>query len=160
MSEDDDDILITTLNTDNGISRFGFFGPDAEFIYSISTTASLNLWNIQEAIPFGKFPKIRSELTSYSSKVDYLIDCHYEPISKKLFLLAGAFDGRLMLSQVCKSNIQPIWFQKKVKGHSGVVRDMLWRDESFLSGGEDGKICIWSPTPPTSVSSSIIATTT
>lgn len=149
---EDDDTLITTLNTDNSVSRFGFFGPNAEFLYNISTIETLNLWNIQEAIPVSKFPKIRSELTTYSSRVDYLIDCHYEPISKNLFLLAGAFDGRLMLSHVRKSNVQPIWFQKKKKGHSDVVRDILWFDESFLSGGQDGKICIWSTSPSTSAS--------
>jgi len=36
--------MLTVMNVEQPVSRFGFFGPQSEFLYAISTVETLTLW--------------------------------------------------------------------------------------------------------------------
>ena len=112
-AEEQDEWLQNVINIENPVSRFGFFGPSAQFLWALSTVETLSLWNIDECERLSDFSQIRDNLTrSANMPIDYLIDAHYDASSQRLFLAAGTNAGELVLSHINRTEIQPFG-----KGH-------------------------------------------
>lgn len=112
-AEDQDEWLQNVINIENPVSRFGFFGPSAQFLWALSTVETLSLWNIEECERLSDFAHIRDNLSrSANQTIDYLVDAHYDAASQRLFLAAGTNEGELVLSHINRTEIQPF-----CKGH-------------------------------------------
>jgi len=154
-----DDALDTVLNTDQPVSRLGFFGPDSDFLYSLSTVETLSLWHLSKAQRIADFSDIRHKLSSASGlEITYLIDCHYQPSSQRLFISAGNAFGTVTISHVNITELETIALVKTPKasvqtsqsiteytttGHTATIRDILWIEQLLVTGGEDSKLCVW-----------------
>ena len=84
----EDDVTISTMNTDCPVRKFGFFGTTYEGIYSLSTVETMTLWHSPSAQLLLSYPSIRSDYT-----IDYLVDCHYYSDTDQLTLLGGTYEG-------------------------------------------------------------------
>lgn len=139
-----DEALLTVMNTDQPVQKMGFFGPADEYLYAISTVETLSLWNCAKGNRVAAFPEIRLQLSqAANAQVDYLVNCHYNPLSQRLFLSAGTFGGGLLMCHVNATSVQPFCMLNPRDGHKGVIRDCLCFDETLVSGGQDSKLCVW-----------------
>ena len=84
----EDDVTISTMNTDCPVRKFGFYGTTYEGIYSLSTVEIMTLWHSPSAQLLLSYPNIRSDHT-----IDYLVDCHYYSDTDQLTLLGGTYEG-------------------------------------------------------------------
>ena len=90
-------------------------------------------------------------------RVDYLIDCFWDSVTSELRLVCGSALGDVYYFQVAvQTGLGTIAFlpgREKVQlkgilpnGHSAVVRSIEHSDvSSYITCGEDGKLCLWSP---------------
>lgn len=105
---DQDEWLQNVINIENPVSRFGFFGPDAAYVWALSTVETMSLWHVEECARISDFANVRHALSMAANMtIDYLIDAHYEQSSQRLFLASGCNSGELILSHVNKNEIQP-----------------------------------------------------
>lgn len=105
---DQDEWLQNVLNTENPVSRFGFFGPKADYLWSLSCVETLSLWNIDECERVSDFANIRDHLSvAANMPIDYLIDAHYDQQQQRVFLATGCNTGDLVLAHVNRTEIQP-----------------------------------------------------
>jgi WD40 repeat protein len=103
-----DEWLQNVLNTENPVSRFGFFGPQADYIWALSCVETLSLWNIEQCERVSDFANIRDGLSlSANMPIDYLIDAHYDQQQQRVFLATGCNTGDLVLAHVNRTEIQP-----------------------------------------------------
>ena len=226
LSEPDpDDWLQASFQVESDVRRIGFFGPTADYLYALTTTEQLSLWHIDRSLCVSSYPSdIRAALSAeVGCHVDYLLDCHYERSTQRLFLLAGNNNGSVCVAHLNRASVTPVWthhssdttdyFQVRpedvnvsiwtedgeskaedggsalvdeqkdsggerlqhheraqhaameqgeeqpaeeekaageervvdptVAGHTSAVRDVLWLDTVLLSGGNDGKLSVW-----------------
>lgn len=92
-----------------------------------------------------------------AADVDYLVGCQYVAANDTLFLVAGSSDGSAAVFPVATpggggQNSGPLFAAPLacLRGaHEDVVRCMLLGPgDEVMTGGEDSKICLWSPRPP------------
>jgi len=104
---EEEEAVVSVLNTDCPVRRFGFFGAGGggggalEGLYSLSTIETASFWHFGSAQRVGNFPEARQQLG-----VDYLVDCMYCPLSDELLLLAGNYGGRAVLASVDPSALR------------------------------------------------------
>eukprot|EP00744_Colponema_vietnamica_P027314 GILI01040911.1.p1 GENE.GILI01040911.1~~GILI01040911.1.p1 ORF type:complete len:132 (+),score=23.58 GILI01040911.1:42-398(+) len=81
-------------------------------------------------------------------KLDYLVKCHYDQSTQRLYLSAGSFGGDVVLFHVNVGEIQPVGLLRG--GHVDQIRSCYWdtANQTLLTGGEDSRICLWTPQPP------------
>jgi len=144
-TDDPEETLETAFNIEQPISRFGFFGPEGEFLYVLSNVETLSLWTIEDGERISDFSNARADLSkAIDAPVDYLVDCVFEPSSNRLFLVGGQNNGVMVLFHVNADELQPV--RGLANGHRGKVRDFsaIWSDGFFLSAGEDSRLSAWS----------------
>ena len=219
---DPDEWLQSSFQVEADVRRIGFFGPSADYLYALTTTEQLSLWHIERALCVSSYPvDIRQSLSGVvGCHIDYVMDCHYESESQRLFLLAGNNNGSVCITHLNRASVTPVWTHhssdttdyNEVKaedvnvsiwteensseqktssttdtdavqqqqqerkeygagqgaameqeeeeegtagegeskvvdpnaaGHTAAVRDVLWLGSVLLSGGNDGKLCVW-----------------
>jgi len=80
--------------------------------------------------------------------IDFLVGCQWDEAAQKLCLVAGEHGGTAHLLRVeedaltVESTLRP----GPHGGHSSGVRSFLWGPASLLTGGEDGRLCLWGET--------------
>ena len=84
----DESAVLSVLNTDCPVRRFGFFGPELQGLYCLSTVETASVWHWGSALRLGSFPDVRERLA-----VDYLVDCIYCPAGSGTSTVTGAGAG-------------------------------------------------------------------
>lgn len=180
------DAVISIMNTECSVRDFGFFGSTSGFegIHTISTIENLSFWHYPSAQRIGYYPNLRSGINS-----DYLVNCWYEspttfshtPSNEtdKVYLLSGLFNGEGLISEITPSFIDPKGSlscesseteasSNNLGGHNDIIRCVypfgfksMSPSTGLITGGEDGKLCLWKynrpnipPSPPSSSLSS------
>lgn len=74
--EDEDDLLVHTINSDSSIAKLGFFGPDNDFLYCLTHTEDVCFWHAaaqdnDDDEVIAKFEDVRSSLLSAVSAVHF-----------------------------------------------------------------------------------------
>ena len=139
---DEQEALLQTLNIESSVSTVGFFGPEYEYLYSLTTDETIQMWKYLEGDLISITKDFRKK-TPDDINVDYAIDCVYHSESRRLFLLAGNHSGALHLLHLNLDAIEP--FQSFCGGHSATIR-CVHVDEGttmLLTGAEDGMVCAW-----------------
>jgi len=105
---DPEECLKSVLNVEQPVAKMGFFGPSGQFIYSISTVETLSLWSIKQATRISTWQDIRADLSrAAGTPVHYLVTCHYDYQSERLFLVAGDNGGGVILAHLLRDQVQP-----------------------------------------------------
>ncbi|XP_033626104.1 WD repeat-containing protein 89-like isoform X1 [Asterias rubens] len=161
----EEDALVTTLNSESSVSRIGWCGSNSEYLYCLTHTETILIWDAVESSVLTRFDDVREKLAEGDQcKVDYLVDCFYHSPLKSLVVVGGSFTGDLNLLTVGRERVHKV--RSLPTAHSGVVRCLHWdnKSESLITGGEDSMLTIWpgkEPRPrPTSTATTPTSATT
>ena len=142
---EEEEAIVSVLNTDCPVRKFGFFGAAGmEGLYCLSTTEIPSFWHVSSAQRLGHFPNVRQELG-----VDYLVDCLYCPATDSLNLVAGTYAGQGLLAHV-DPNFISLATALPAGGHKATIRcaslvaSSASGVQSFVTGGEDSQLIQWS----------------
>ncbi|PVU85418.1 hypothetical protein BB559_003545 [Furculomyces boomerangus] len=140
---DENDAMVYSCNTNVSVQQAGYFGPNSEFLYSISDMNTLSLW-YEDSTMISDLGSICNEDQSKGTIIDYAISTAYDTNSSNLYLNAGDIEGNIYLYNVNVDGLHPI--QSLTGGHTDIVRCINWdfAGHKAISGGEDGRICFWS----------------
>jgi WD40 repeat protein len=150
----EEDAVVSILNTECPVGRFGYFGTDNEGIYSVSTVETLSFWHFPSAQRVAHFPTIREDL-----RADYLVDCFSAPNTNDIYLMAGDFNGQGVVAQM-----QPSRFDILGYLHGGHTANIRCATASFattagsprlITGGEDARLCSWKPSQAGNVQAAV-----
>eukprot|EP00039_Didymoeca_costata_P012155 m.173989 g.173989 ORF g.173989 m.173989 type:complete len:371 (-) comp15398_c0_seq12:1770-2882(-) len=149
--EEPDDSLVLTLNSDSSISKIGFFGPNAEFIFGLTHTEAFCLWHAyergeDESEEITIIPDLREKIAEQGLKVDYFVDSVYHEPTQRLFMVGGTADGTAHLMHVNMDGVVPA--ATFHGAHSEVIRTFNWdwkHTNSIVIGGEDACLSLWTP---------------
>lgn len=200
LSVDDmEDALDLVLSVNQPVSKMGFFGPSGRFLYSLSASETLSLWDLETTDMIADFSNIREVLTNkmkvgsangaagdatvHSSNgndnmntntttattnnnnnnnnsatvnmslktydgqdftvpltIQYLIDCHYDEASQRLFLCAGTTSGGLIINHVNSDDIQPFCTLGLCEEGSASTQTQASQGSSWTFSKQDGAI--------------------
>mmetsp|Transcript_38015 Transcript_38015/g.63094 ORF Transcript_38015/g.63094 Transcript_38015/m.63094 type:complete len:384 (+) Transcript_38015:24-1175(+) len=164
---DEDDALISVINTEQPIRDLGFFGDANEYVWTVTNIETLALVDLGKEEMISTFDSVRETLSEEPTKrsrssddsaldslkrprpqIDYVLGCHYDASSQRLFCLAGSSEGIVVIGHVNKREIQLCTTLKK--GHTDIVRSFSWHakrvgsEQMIVTGGEDGRLVVWS----------------
>ncbi|CAG9461456.1 unnamed protein product [Pedinophyceae sp. YPF-701] len=169
LSEDDD--FRACLNLMTAVGDFGFYGAEGESLWCRSCTESLHLWDWRAAsrtddeadvdgAQEAKHDDAREAATAALAaspmaqtmpEAGFVIGCHYDSPTSKLWLIAGTASGEVAFLPVLREGTAVAVDAPGAVlagGHAGVVRSVLWPIDgpgTCLTGGEDSRICLWGP---------------
>lgn len=160
---EDDAGLRLVLNGGESVQRLGFLGEDASVAYTVSTTDVVQLWSLHEGRPgsCGRFEDLRAHEQLRQGDTDgYVLGALYDAESGRAHVLAGAIDGSMLLFHLnleaaTVSAVMPAG-DANARGHRRAPRCMVpliggglgGSQGGFVTGGEDGRICVWRPGAP------------
>ncbi|CAG8627141.1 7912_t:CDS:2, partial [Ambispora leptoticha] len=142
---DEDEAIVGVVNSGSSIHKTGYFGPQAEFIYCLTHIETFSLLSEKDATLLCNFGDIRQLSSSNNNIVlDYAIDCYYDQINQRLFLLGGSNSGDINIIHVSVNQLEICQILRG--GHTEIVRGVFWDPQAniILSGGEDSKLSYWS----------------
>jgi len=131
----EEEAVQSILNVEHPVRRIYFFGPSYEGLFSLSGSETMSLWHPESAQRIADHTSIRETF-----QVDYLIDAEWS--DNQLSLLSGTFSGDVKVNTVSADSVTLA--ATMANGHSAVCRDFVKRDGCYFTGGEDGKLCVWS----------------
>ncbi|KAI7861648.1 WD40-repeat-containing domain protein [Spinellus fusiger] len=138
---DEEEALISVVNSGSSVNKAGYFGPNAEYLYCLTHQETFSLHTLEGDLicDYGDIRNVG--LVS----VDYAIDCSYDSISQRFYLVTGNNEGDINMFHVNIGQLQHCQTLKAEKGHSDIVRSLSWNHhtQSIVSGGEDGVLCAW-----------------
>ncbi|XP_022104310.1 WD repeat-containing protein 89-like isoform X2 [Acanthaster planci] len=140
----EEDALVTTLNSESSVSRIGWCGTNSEYLYCLTHTETILIWDAVESTVLTRFDDVREKLAEDDQcKVDYLVDCFYHASLKSLVVVGGSYTGDLNLLAVGRERVHKV--RSLPSAHSGVVRCLHWDNmtESLVTGGEDSTLAVW-----------------
>jgi len=142
---DEDDALESIINVESAVSKIGFFGPNAENIFCLTGTETLDLWNLWTAERIHHYDTLREDCNTNGVPTDYLIDCVYDHQSTELFLLAGDHNGTVNVLNVGGGNAQLRHEAAYKGGHKACIRTAYYDPDQIMlyTGGEDARMCQW-----------------
>lgn len=132
-----EDTVVSIMNTECTVGKFGFFGPSQEGIYCISSIETLSLMHFPSAQRIANFTDIRENFG-----VEYLVDCLEMGDDSELLLLCGNHNGQMELLA-----LQPGQYRRtgcRFNGHSETVRSAILLSDSakhrLITSSEDGRM--------------------
>eukprot|EP00927_Polykrikos_kofoidii_P083381 TRINITY_DN8518_c0_g2_i3.p1 TRINITY_DN8518_c0_g2~~TRINITY_DN8518_c0_g2_i3.p1 ORF type:complete len:429 (-),score=71.77 TRINITY_DN8518_c0_g2_i3:142-1389(-) len=171
--EEDDEGLRVVVNVEVAVQKLSFLGEDDGVVAVISTTEALQLWSVHERRPgirIADYPDLRMDPRLKADESDgYLVDTLFDQRSGRAWVVGGAVDGQMALYHLnfdgtlfwgtLPSSTGTTIGHSGLCGHSAVVRaiaplgqsegDGTTRDDGgycgvpFVTGGEDGLLCLW-----------------
>ncbi|XP_071958552.1 WD repeat-containing protein 89-like isoform X2 [Antedon mediterranea] len=139
----EDDALVTTLNSESSVSHIGWCGTNSEYLYCLTHTETLLIWDAVESNILTRFDDVRESVSGDACSIDYLVDGFYHSSLKTLIVLAGNHRGEQTLLTIGKDKLYPV--HRLSGAHSSTVRCLHWNDQtgSLVTGGEDSVISLW-----------------
>ncbi|KAH6575455.1 hypothetical protein BASA50_005501 [Batrachochytrium salamandrivorans] len=137
---EEEDALYQVIKNDS-VSKLGFFGPSSEYIYATTHIETMSLWKFLEGDKICVFGDVRG--VSEDLKLDYLIDCTYEPVGQRLYATAGSQEGAIGILDVNIGRLELLYTLNG--GHTDIVRSTFWDTKMgvFASSSEDSTISLW-----------------
>lgn len=155
---DDDEGMVTVMSVGTDVRRVGFYGRGAQKLWCLTNIEDIHAWDATEmprlGDPVGKLEGTRAAFV-HSPAIDYLVDCAYDDEHDTLWLVGGTQTGEVALAPVLDPESPGDGAQLGVGAplatlrgaHTEPVRCAEWRATPggwrCLTGGEDGKLCLW-----------------
>ncbi|KAL1930797.1 hypothetical protein VTP01DRAFT_10959 [Rhizomucor pusillus] len=144
MDFDEQEALISVMNSGSSVTKAGYFGPEAEYVYCLTHIETFSLFTLEGDVicDYGAVRDINV------ASVEYAITCSYDPFSRRFYLITGNNSGQVQLFHVNIGELQLCQVLEAPGGHSDIVRAFYWnhQTQSILTGGEDGRMCAWQGT--------------
>ncbi|OBZ84610.1 WD repeat-containing protein 89 [Choanephora cucurbitarum] len=138
---DEEEAMTSAINSGSSVNKIGYFGPNAEYLYCLTHIETFSLHTLEGDL-ICDYGDIR---TIQLTEIDYAIDCSYDPITQRFYLVTGNNSGTVDFFHVNIGQLQHCQQLKMPNSHSDVVRSLYWNHptQSVLTGGEDGRLCAW-----------------
>ena len=91
MNEDRDFGILTTINTQQPVTKLGFCDQACHQIYVTSHVESFSIWDHEETRKIADLGDVRGERWKSSIIIDYIVDCLYDWRTQQLFLIGGTY---------------------------------------------------------------------
>lgn len=139
------DAVISILNTECPVRRFGFFGDNSEGIYALSTVETASFWHYPSSQRLSNFTNLRDTF-----QADYLVDCMTLNGTNDLHIVAGKYSGEAMLLKASPAGVayaSPL--VAVAGGHKATLRSSLFlnlgsaQSSIIFTGAEDSIVCAW-----------------
>lgn len=128
-----EEAVVSILNTECPVRKFGFFGCDNDGLYCLSNVETLSLWHYPSAQRIYNLSTIREDF-----QVDYLVDCFCD--TDNVNLVAGCYNGDGVVLSVQPNGLKVA--SSLMKGHQSQIR-CICNDNHLYSGDENSTICMW-----------------
>jgi WD40 repeat protein len=175
--EDAEDCLCGVINAENGVHQFALCSQLGNVLYTVNHMHELAFWSMENMTQIGAsltrqaleriYPTTNYQQASLNqmdveTSENYLIDASYFVQTDSMFAFVGTPSSTVIVCKVILQNNQATYvpMAQMSKGHveSTVIR-CIWASRSgqfdrVITGGEDGRICIWSATETASKSTS------
>ncbi|KAJ7667620.1 hypothetical protein DFH06DRAFT_1183066 [Mycena polygramma] len=151
--EDDEDEAVIHVGVWNtSVSQAGWsHSSSGAKIWASSDMETFSTWSDEDI----RAPSLHNH-AEHEWLTDYLITCHSTPTSDMKVFVGETL--RLLTNSNLAAPAAP-WSLRNTwtTGHTGIVRSLLWDDQNgvMVTGGEDGKINVWSCPPPQSEDSTM-----
>ena len=170
---DEDDALQRVLSVGSSVAKVGWFGSQGSSIWATTCTEDASLWNWADGERLAGPPAqgTRSALeqawlpvassVAGCGPVTYCCGCAWDPHGDTLVLLAGTQGGVLAAWPLTAGADGTLAVHPPAAvlagGHTDVVRAATWLGPSgstLVTGGEDGRLCVWTTAGPGDVAPS------
>lgn len=83
---DEEENMISAVNSGSSVNKTGYFGPNAEYLYCMTHIETFSLHTLDGDVicDYGDIRNIGL------TQVDYGIDCSYDPVSQRFYLITGS----------------------------------------------------------------------
>ncbi|KAI8142520.1 WD40-repeat-containing domain protein [Fennellomyces sp. T-0311] len=137
---DEQEALISVVNAESAVQKAGFFGPECEYVYSLTGNETFMLHTLE-----GDLICDYGDVRQMDASIGYAIDCSYDVATQRFYLITGNAEGDVQLLHVNVGHVQHCQTLKAPGGHTDIVRAFHWnhQTQSILTGGEDGRMCAW-----------------
>jgi len=142
--QDEDQALISVLNTEASIAKVGIFGTSVICLFCLTHTEGFGIWNLwTEAREYWQDDMRPALREASGTEFAYLVGAHFYESHERLVLFAGCQDGTLGLFDVGGSGVTA-WACLK-GAHTDIIRCVLPLEEEgvLLTGSEDSQLCVW-----------------
>eukprot|EP01127_Copromyxa_protea_P020641 TRINITY_DN6926_c0_g1_i1.p1 TRINITY_DN6926_c0_g1~~TRINITY_DN6926_c0_g1_i1.p1 ORF type:complete len:343 (-),score=68.99 TRINITY_DN6926_c0_g1_i1:37-1065(-) len=143
--EDEDEAFIDAISTEQSISQMGFYGDSNSFLWCLTPTEELNLWNLdnEEQPNVATWKLDLRETLSTKSKLEIfnLIGCSWEQQKSLLYLFAGSLKGEIGVFSVIGKEITHI--SSLTDTHSDAVKAVCALGDSLWTAGDDDIVGVW-----------------
>lgn len=148
--ENEDDALITSLNTEAPVRNVTFL-PDNKMAIVLDHEEVL-MWKTEDSEAFKTMTRedftvaIKRKITPWT----YVAGCHYDAKAEKTYFLAGSSCSSnpclRILSLSSKNKLKPFSDLHSKSATNTLIRCTAMASDgtSFITGSEDGLICVWS----------------
>lgn len=144
--DEDDDLIDQVYNTSSSVQKIGFLNSNNQYLYAITFTNDLFIWDMNTQDEILKFSLFNSKNPS-----DYIVDCFNSTQSpNQIILCLGDRNGNIQLYNDKKDlifNTSSIRCGDTVrnKHHSDLIRSSFWNyyQNDLFSIGEDGILNKW-----------------
>ena len=142
VDDDDDDLIDQVYNTNSSIQKIGYLNANSQYMYAITFTNDLFIWNMDTQDEIYKLSLYNSNKPS-----DYIIDCFNANQSpNEIITCFGDRHGNLQfydLNDRLLFNTNSI--RASNKHHSDLIRSVFWNyyANELYSIGEDGILNKW-----------------
>jgi WD40 repeat protein len=149
----------TVINTGTPCRKAGFCDS---FIFCLSGSETASIWDCHTATcanDFGNFALRDTLGRTAALPINYLVDAQWDPITRRLLLCAGNYEGNATIFTYDLNHRNSFWDVSEllIGGHHGVVRAWCPSTTSkqeaadgtgstkavFFTAGEDARICEW-----------------
>ncbi|CAJ1329885.1 unnamed protein product [Effrenium voratum] len=142
----EEESLHLAMNSEESVERLAF-AAEGDVLCSVSSSNVLQLWSLKDpkaGARCGRLEALRSDPRLKVGESDgHLIDVLSD--QSRGYVLAGNTKGRLFLYHL---NLEGAEFLEASEGgHSALVRASASVGSAFVTGGEDGRLCLWQPKP-------------
>ncbi|GAA5903785.1 hypothetical protein JCM8208_006578 [Rhodotorula glutinis] len=162
--EDEDDAVLTTAQFNASIAHAGWMAlsgsagardahAEHKGIYGATTIETMQFWDAEQQDQVVDFGDVR-DVALQPWRTDYLIGAEYNVSLGGVCLLAGTIEGDVAVINTADPQH---WYLEQVlsgktsqrapgtKGHRDIVRTAQLDAETatVVTGGEDGRICLW-----------------
>ena len=129
------DSVLSIFNVECDVRTLGFFGPELEGVYYLSTIESASFWHLYSALRVVNLSGVRDTF-----QIDYLVDCVSAGTTGGVKLLAGTTDGVGVVLDIYPDRSQKLF--ELDGGHEDVIRcGVSLKGGGLITGGEDSKLC-------------------
>jgi WD40 repeat protein len=158
-------VQVYPQSSGGGVVSCGLFGPGRGGIWSITSTSGLHLWSLSTAELVASFPGLPAACASAGIPCDELVRCHYDDATGRLVCAGTSYEAAsVTLFNVSKEAAVPSgrlavppsaaaghtdamrcidWIHGPVAAAAGTASPSAGPLVGCVTGGEDGKLCLW-----------------
>lgn len=160
---DEEDSFVGAVSINTSVSKMGMFGLKNERLWCSSGTESLHWWDWKDfcdptssagaGVTSESF-NARDAMKLGEHHSDYIVRCHFDRHEASMYCIAGDASGTIGIYPCHDVHSEIMFGTHPIEllrgGHTDIVRDAMviprgmdLPSNMLVTGGEDGRLCLW-----------------